>query len=54
MIALVLIAITVIVLGDVLWLETTEALWNLRQHFPRWKLNFNKRRRPDRIRREYR
>ena len=54
MMMFVLIAITIVVLGDVLYLEITEALWNLRQHFPRWRLNFNKRRRPQRTRREYR
>ncbi len=50
----VVILLTAIVLGDILYLEVTEALWSLRQHFPRRRLNFNKRRRPDRMRREYR
>ena len=50
----IIILLTVVVLGDILWLETTEALWNLRQRFPRWRLNFNNRRRPERSRREYR
>ena len=50
----IIILLTVVVLGDVLYLEITEAAWNLRQRFPRWRLNFDKRRRPQRTRREYR
>lgn len=51
---ILLVAIlTILSIGDIIWLETTEALWNLRQRLPRFRLNFDKRRHPNRIRRDY-
>lgn len=50
----IIIVLTIIVIGDILYLEITEVLWNLRQRFPRWRLNFNKRRHPQRVRRDFR
>lgn len=50
----IIIALTVIVLGDILYLEIAEALWNLRQRLPRWQLNYDKRRHPQRVRRDFR
>lgn len=37
-----------VILGDIIWLEFTELLWNLRQRLP--GLNFDRRRRPKRRR----
>ncbi len=45
--------LTILSLGDIIWLEATEAIWNLKQRLPRFRLNFDKRRRPNRIRRDF-
>lgn len=51
---IIVAALTILILGDIIWLESTEAIWNLRQRFPRWRLNYNKRRHPQRVRRDFR
>lgn len=51
--SVIVAALTVLVLGDIIWLEATEAIWNLKQRLPRFRLNFDKRRHPNRIRRDF-
>ena len=37
---------TVVLLGDIIWDFTSEAIWHIGLRFPGMKLNFDKRRRP--------
>ena len=50
----IIAVLTTVLLGDILWLEITEAFWTLRQRLPRWRLNFDKRRHPQKVRRDFR
>lgn len=49
----IVVLLGVVVIGDIVWFELTEALWNLGQKLPQYKLNFDKRRRPQRRRWHY-
>jgi len=49
---IILIFLAVVILGDIIWDGIETALWFIRQNT--WRLNFLKRRRPPRTRRDYR
>ena len=56
MLKLVLIAILAgaILVGDIGWDGIETLCWNLRQKLPQWKLNYDRRRHPQRVHRHFR
>ncbi len=50
-VAIIFVLLFVLVLGDIAWLEITEAIWNVRQRIPMF---VDKRRHPKKVHRYYR
>ena len=45
---LILLSITVVVMGDIIWDYTSDLIWYIGLRFPSKRLNFDKRKRPKR------